>query len=163
MYDTWFGQTELSSLGHFLHLFWDIWHLHLLSVVLLGMWWTVLCLSLCNNMQFNFLLLLFKSHLKIWALLCNKIRNYGHLPKDKYLFHWHKIYLPTPFPYLSIYTMIFFVLMSNQYNLLKMPIKMPIKFNANYQQSSVKGTVIAVWTAMTKFVDMQSCHDSTFI
>lgn len=37
---------------------------------------------------------------------------------------------------------------------------MPIKFNANYQQSSVKGTVIAVWTGMTKFVHMQSCHDS---
>lgn len=40
---------------------------------------------------------------------------------------------------------------------------MPIKFSANYQQSSVKGTVIAVWTAMTKFVHIQSCHDSTFM
>lgn len=74
---------------------------------LLGMRWTVLCLSLCNNMQFNFLHLLFKSHLKIWALLCNKIRNYGHFSKDKYLFHWHKTYPPTPFPYLSFYTMTF--------------------------------------------------------
>ena len=88
----------LTLLGHFLHLFWNIWHFLLLSVVLLGMRWTVLCPSLCNNMQFNFLHLLFKSHLKIWALLCNKIRNYGHFPKDKYLFYWHKIYPPTPFP-----------------------------------------------------------------
>lgn len=40
---------------------------------------------------------------------------------------------------------------------------MPIKFNANYQHSSVKGTVIAVRTALTEFVDMQSCHDSTFM
>ena len=40
---------------------------------------------------------------------------------------------------------------------------MLIKFNANYQQSSVKGTVIAVWTSMTKFVHMQSCHDSVFM
>lgn len=38
---------------------------------------------------------------------------------------------------------------------------MPIKVNANYKQSSVK--VTAVWTAMTKFVYMQSCHDSNFV
>lgn len=62
---TWFGRIGLSLLGHFLHLFWDIWHSHLLSVVLLGIRWAVLCLYHCNNVQLKFLYWLFKSHLKI--------------------------------------------------------------------------------------------------